>query len=181
MGGLFSKADDSDDDVESTHESEGDEEERDGETNHESAGDQDAHVWHDGVDAATLDENDGEMPSAGAFEALEETDLAVLGEVRKRGVAASRRIIIYTCSIHHHSGCMHIPTLLVLAASCNLLAVCSGFATAEVEQMLPWCPCDVDPNPYYFYIDGICFNFLFLLFLAFPSFHFPLFISYWHV
>eukprot|EP00729_Bicosta_minor_P027581 gene27581-13135_t len=83
MGGLFSKADDSDDDVESTHESEGDEEERDGETNHESAGDQDAHVWHDGVDAATLDENGGEMtrrPSAGAFEALEETDLAVLGE-----------------------------------------------------------------------------------------------------
>ena len=181
MGGLFSKADDSDDDVESIHESEGDEEERDGETNHESAGDQDAHVWHDGVDAATLDENGGEMPSAGAFEALEETDLAVLGEVRKRGVAASRRIIIYTCSIHHHSGCMHIPELLVLAASCNLLAVCSGFATAEVEQMLPWCPCDVDPNPYYFYIDGICFNFLFLLFLAFPSFHFPLFISYWHV
>lgn len=110
MGGLFSKADDSDDDVESIHESEGDEEERDGETNHESAGDQDAHVWHDGVDAATLDENGGEMPSAGAFEALEETDLAVLGEVRKRGVAASRRIIYILYLLNPSSFRLHAYT-----------------------------------------------------------------------
>lgn len=116
MGGLFSKADDSDDDVESTHESEGDEEERDGKTNHESAGDQDAHVWHDGVDAATLDENGGEMtrrPSAGAFEALEETDLAVLGEVRKRGVAASRKNIILTAQ--SSSFMLHAYTWAALA------------------------------------------------------------------
>ena len=114
MGGLFSKADDSDDDVESTYESEGDEEERDGEINHESAGDQDAHVWHDGVDAATLDENGGEMtrrPSAGAFEALEETDLAVLGEVRKRGVAASRRIIYIV-----------LPQSIIIQAACIYLS-----------------------------------------------------------